>query len=153
MDDGCLSGNFHGFHGKQSPAFCKKHVELGVFNSLLVFKRVVFVCFCRLSGSRISVLNRKAWISVWLLLNKKHQSLNFGMSPKMFSLQKPWSMWKILIGSWDTAPFWWDSLSYLLQCPRFMSNQWAVMVAKLKPAPKMYISSKSRCSVWKIKGT
>ena len=41
---------------EKNSAFCKKHVELGVLNSPLVLKRVVFVCFCRLSGSRISVL-------------------------------------------------------------------------------------------------
>ena len=50
---------FHGFHGKKQ-LFVKKHVEFGVLNSPLVLKRVVFVCFCRLSGSRISGLNRMA---------------------------------------------------------------------------------------------
>ena len=146
MDDGFLSGNFH---GKKSPAFCIKHVELGAFNSPLVLKRVVFVCFCRLSGSRISVLNRMAWISVWLLLNKKHQSLNFGMSPKMTGACLLWissrvgcffakTMMNVKMPgrkSMDTAPFWWDSLASW--------ESWAVMVARM-------ISSKLQKCILKI---
>ena len=45
---------FHGAHGKKSPAFCKKHVELGVLNSPLVFKKG---SFCRFLDNKMSIIN------------------------------------------------------------------------------------------------